>query len=420
MSKPVVIVGGGLAGLACARVLAERGIEYLILEASDRVGGQLKTDPHQGFLLDRGFQVLFDAYPKTKGLVGELPTKKFANGALVHFGNHLHLIDQGKTLPTLIQTAMGTLFGLGDKIKVVQWTLFCQSKSEVALRALPDQSTEDFLSDYGFSEHFINRFARPFFGGVFLDNSLSVSVRQFAYIWKMLSSGNTVLPEKGIEQIVTQIAEPLAPHRILNFHRAEEIHHHHGKISAVTCESHERFEAAAVVVATPVREAARLSKIEMDVETRSSTVLYFATPVAPTTQKYIVLNGSGKGLVNQIAVLSAIQPGYAPEGLHLVSATILGDRSETEAQLEEIAKHELAGWFPEAGVENWRFMRSYYVENAQLAQRPGFQEKHPMVLANTHGLFLAGEYTSNSSIEGAIESGQKAANQAARYIEQEA
>ncbi|HEX2097882.1 MAG TPA: FAD-dependent oxidoreductase, partial [Rubrobacteraceae bacterium] len=59
----VIVVGAGLAGLTCAKVLVERGAEIAIFEASDGVGGRVRTDEKEGFLLDRGFQVYFAAYP---------------------------------------------------------------------------------------------------------------------------------------------------------------------------------------------------------------------------------------------------------------------------------------------------------------------------------------------------------------------
>lgn len=51
----VVVVGAGLAGLACARHLSAAGVDVLVLEAEDVVGGRVRTDAVDGMLLDRGF-----------------------------------------------------------------------------------------------------------------------------------------------------------------------------------------------------------------------------------------------------------------------------------------------------------------------------------------------------------------------------
>ncbi|MSY97025.1 MAG: FAD-dependent oxidoreductase, partial [Actinobacteria bacterium] len=68
MSKSVVVVGAGLAGLTCAIYLQRSGIEVTVLEASDRVGGRVKTDSVNGYLFDHGFQVINPNYSEIKRL----------------------------------------------------------------------------------------------------------------------------------------------------------------------------------------------------------------------------------------------------------------------------------------------------------------------------------------------------------------
>ncbi|MFN8709921.1 MAG: FAD-dependent oxidoreductase, partial [Planctomyces sp.] len=85
MPDPVVIVGGGLAGLTCAKTLVRAGIETILLEASDEVGGRVRTDEVDGFLLDRGFQVLLTAYPEAKQQLdySALQLQAFEPGSLI-------------------------------------------------------------------------------------------------------------------------------------------------------------------------------------------------------------------------------------------------------------------------------------------------------------------------------------------------
>ncbi|RCH71881.1 MAG: NAD(P)/FAD-dependent oxidoreductase, partial [Candidatus Poseidoniales archaeon] len=59
----VAIVGAGVAGLHCASILLENGIEVLIFDQEREVGGRMKTTRKDGFLLDHGFHVLQTAYP---------------------------------------------------------------------------------------------------------------------------------------------------------------------------------------------------------------------------------------------------------------------------------------------------------------------------------------------------------------------
>ena len=81
----VIVVGAGLAGLTCAKVLAERGIEVVVYEASDGVGGRVRTDERDGFLLDRGFQVYFTAYPVSRRHLDHkaLNLRTFDPGAII-------------------------------------------------------------------------------------------------------------------------------------------------------------------------------------------------------------------------------------------------------------------------------------------------------------------------------------------------
>jgi monoamine oxidase len=63
----VIIIGAGLAGLSGARRLQQGGIPFILLEADQRIGGRLKTDQRDGFILNHGFQVLQTAYPVASG-----------------------------------------------------------------------------------------------------------------------------------------------------------------------------------------------------------------------------------------------------------------------------------------------------------------------------------------------------------------
>lgn len=67
-AREVIVVGAGLSGLAAARKLGDAGVPVRILEASDGVGGRVRSDVLDGFILDRGFQVFIEGYPEQKKL----------------------------------------------------------------------------------------------------------------------------------------------------------------------------------------------------------------------------------------------------------------------------------------------------------------------------------------------------------------
>ncbi|BFG15836.1 hypothetical protein CerSpe_021100 [Prunus speciosa] len=66
---PVIIIGGGLAGLAAATYLNSQNTPFLLLEASDAVGGRVRTNVVEGFLLDHDFQIFITAYSEAQNLL---------------------------------------------------------------------------------------------------------------------------------------------------------------------------------------------------------------------------------------------------------------------------------------------------------------------------------------------------------------
>ncbi|HET8840959.1 MAG TPA: FAD-dependent oxidoreductase, partial [Ktedonobacteraceae bacterium] len=197
----IVIIGAGLAGLTCARELVREGQRVLVLEASEQVGGRVRTDIHEdGYRLDRGFQVLFTAYPAAKRHLNfvNLKQRLFKPGALLVRDGRLHaLADPLREPSRILSDALNPLLSATDKLRVMllRAQLGGLSAAEIfAGKGLPegkDESTEAYLRRLRFSETgFIAHFARPFFGGIFLDRSLSTSARMFQFTFKMLATGD--------------------------------------------------------------------------------------------------------------------------------------------------------------------------------------------------------------------------------------
>ena len=409
MSKPVVIIGAGLAGLACARALHRQGIPIFLLEGSDRVGGRLKTDVVDGFKLDRGFQVYFETYfygAQELDIEG-LQLSKFAAGSYVFQGGKLHVIDQDRIWETLTSK----LFGLKDKVLLKLWASEAVKWTRSQIGGMPDGTAEQYLRGRGFSSSFVDRFARPFFGGIFLDRSLQVSLRQLCFVFHELSRGRACVPSGGIECIPKQLAEGIPVDSIRVDSRVRAILRDAlNKVEAVELESGEQVEAMAVIVATEAPEAARLTGVSVIEEFRSSTCLYFETPEPVVEGPYLVLNGEQEGMVNEVAPLSNAAAAYAPQGKHLISATVLGSHPLTEDQLVPAVQRELHAWFPKLPVDAFRFIKMYEIGYAQMAQPVGFMNQLSSHVTDTPGLFLAGEFTTNSSIDGAIQSGLECAD----------
>lgn len=397
----MIVVGGGLAGLACARRLAEAGVAVRLLEASDRVGGRVRTDALDGFLLDRGFQVLLSAYPACGSEIdlGALEPRPFFPGAVVRLDGRFHRVADPFRRPL---AALGGLFSpigsLADKLRVARLRRRLLGTSLADIFATAETTTLEALRSEGFSAGMIDRFFRPFLGGIFLERRLATSSRMFEFVFRTFSRGDTVLPARGMERIPEQIAGRLPAGVVTTGARVLE-----ASRGGVGLATGERLDAEAVVLAAP--DPALTGNGEL--AWCSTTCLYFAAERAPIEDPVLVLDGDGEGPVNNLCVPSLVAPAYAPPGRHLVSATVVGAASSGE-ELEAAVRTQLSGWFGDQ-VADWRHLRTYEIGHALPAQPPGILEPPERSVRRADGLYRCGDWLDNASIQGAIDSGGRAA-----------
>ncbi len=403
--KPVVIVGAGLAGLTCARALKRRRIPFLLLDGDDRVGGRVKTDSIGPFRIDRGYQVYFTAYPHAREQIDEerLRLKRYEPGAIIVWDGEHHLISRDNPL----QLAVSGFLPNGDKLRLGRWTSDVQWLDEEDIDEIPDRTIEQYLRDEGFSEEFIDRFARPFLGGVFLDRSLQTSCRQLLFVWKAISEGIAAVPEQGMEEIPRQLGLTIGHERLRLKSKVVELIRQGGAVAGVKLESGEVVESDRVVLACDAIHAAALSGISIPAEFLHSITIYFKAAEQPVDGRWVVMNGNMRGITNHVIPLANAN---SVEAGNLIGATILGERPESDEQLTDIVKSEMRVWFPNRDVESWELFRAYRNHNAQMVQRPGFQSRLPGNDSGVPGLYFAGEFTTNSSIDGAIQSGAECAD----------
>ncbi|MFN3166460.1 MAG: protoporphyrinogen/coproporphyrinogen oxidase [Phycisphaeraceae bacterium] len=405
MDDDVVIVGAGLAGLCCARRLSQAGLRSLLLDAADAVGGRVRTDDVEGFRLDRGFQVFSTAYPEAQQVLDDqaLDLHRFEPGALVRYGGALHpLTDPWRRPLRGLRSVFSPIGTFADKLRVARLRSRVLRGSVADQFVGPETTTLEALQQDGFTDSMIERFFRPFLGGIFLDPELNASSRMFNFVFRMFSSGHAALPAQGMQAIPRQIALGLRPGSIRLNTRVIGLQN-----GSVRVESGESIRARAVVVATESPIAAELLGEAVSPGSQGVTCLYFATDRPPIDRPILVLNGEGHGPVNNLCVPSLLVP-CAPEGRHLVSATVLGIPAQDDATLERGVREQLAGWFG-AEVNRWQHLRTYRIPHALPRQAPPALSTPERPVRWRDGLYVCGDHRDNASINGAMVSGRRAA-----------
>lgn len=415
----VVVVGAGVAGLVCARLLHRAGVDVHVLEASDGVGGRVRSDIADGFVCDRGFQVFFTAYPAAKRHLDydRLDFRRYEPGAIVCRGAKRSVLsDPLRDFGSAVPAALSSLVPLADKLRTLKLTAEVKAKSVDAIMDGPDETTESFLRSRGFSNAFLDNFVRPFFGGIFLEDRLQTSAKAFQFDWKMLSEGETVVPAKGMGQISLQLAEELnAANRIHLKERATRLLRAvGGQVVGVETEDGQEWEADTVVLSVPAPEAERLCEVQGPKGQTSVVTLYFAGDAPVWNDKKIFLNANVRPFVNNVAMASNIAPTYAPTGKHLLAASVLGTPEGSDGELfdrtmadlrrmltgDKAALQRLSGYQP---------LTLYRIPYGQFAQPPGVYPTLPSNRPQTPGLLFAAEWTTASSLNAAMRSGEKAA-----------
>ncbi len=410
----VVVIGAGLAGLVCARVLQQAGVSVTVIEREIVPGGRLRTERHpEGFLLDHGFQVLFTAYPAARRHLSysRLSVMPFVPGALVARDGRLFRVADPRREPRMLLSSLWSpVFGFADKLRVLRLAAATRRSDPHAIFAASDSSTEDYLRSRGFSDRFIDSFARPLYGGIFLDRSLATSAAMFRFTFKMLSEGETVVPARGMQEIPEQLAQGLQPDTIQYSTTVESITREHGRASGVRTADGRHIGADNVVVATDPHTAARLLGDEsVPRDPVSSTTAYFAGTASLYDEPMIVLNATPDPYVNTVVQIDNIAREYAPAGHHLVSLSLARAAGDSDQDIERQCREELASLFPAKPIDALRLLRIFRIPFSQFAQPPGIFQHLPSNTSDTEGLYLASEATSSSSIQGAMSSGEAVA-----------
>lgn len=412
----VVVVGAGLAGLTCAQDLTRAGIECTVVEASDGVGGRVRTDRVDGYQLDRGFQILLTAYPQVRDRLDldTLDLAPFDPGAHVWTGVRFHRVADPLRRPTLALQTLGADIGsLADKLRLARTVADVRFRSVPDLLRRADMSTAERLRSAGFSDTMIERFWRPLFSGIQLDPDLEVSRRRFDTILRMLAMGGTGVPRSGMDAIPQQLAASLPDATIRLDAPVNELATT-GSHTTITLQDGEHIDAQAVVVATDGPTAHRLLGTKVpNPGSRAAAACWFATDSAPRSGPVLMLDGASTGPASNVMVMTEAAPSYAPPGRSLVVAAIPGPEA-LDPTVTARVRAQLARWFG-SSTTDWDHLRTDVIPHGQPLQAPPFAPKQRVALGD--GVFVCGDHRDTASIQGAMFSGQRTAAAVARHLD---
>lgn len=390
MTSKIGIIGAGLSGLACAQELIAKGHEVTIFDKSSEVGGRVKTDVVDGFLLDHGFQVYLPSYPTGKKLFNykSLELKSFGVGAWLKSGTEVFscFSDPIRNPMSFFKVLSSDKALLKDKILMLK--LKISALSEMKKEKARERSCLEFLKDYGFSDLVIESFFRPFFAGVFLEEDLNTSSHYFLYLFDKFSKSRASVPASGMADLVKDLMFKMPDVKIkLN----TEVSSYDDKAILAGAET---FEFDRVVV------AGALLNVGSEIKFNSVTTYYFKTQSRKFKSKYLYLCNKDKKDVNHVACMTAVSEDYAPKGWELFSVNIIGESTLSEGDV----LLDLEDWFGKAELSCWSFLKKYTLKKALPVDTSfGKQER------KRNGVYFCGDYMESPSIEGALSSGVKLA-----------
>jgi len=381
MVKKVIVVGAGLAGLSAALTLENEGISVTVLESSDRPGGRVTSDEIDGFICDRGFQLINANYPEIQKLrlIDEIDF--VSASSVIEVARNEERIKIGDPRSAFLSAFNSETGSILEKMRLLKYLV----------RSRPAASVGDELKNSGLGKTY-ERVLRPFLTGVFLADPLLVNSEYGRTAIKYFVSGNSGLPANGVRAFSEALASRLSDVRYkvqVNSIKNNVVRTSKGK-----------FEADAIIIATDATTAAQLLEITEVPQLVGCTTWYHSTKVVPTSSRSLIIDSQNRGPVVNTIVISNMMPSYAPMGNNLISSTSILPTTESEVRRhlalmygtdtrkwKLVAKYEIPSALPLAGLEN-SLMSGAHVKDS---------------------IYLAGDYKSAPSQNGALLSGRLAA-----------
>ena len=401
-SPSIHIIGGGISGLIAARVLEEYGLSATIIEATDRLGGRVKTDVVDGYSLDHGFQVLLTAYPAAKKHLDfdALALQEFLPGSAIFKNGKQKIIgDPLRNLSLLLPTLFSGIGTVNDKLKILALNRRLKKKSIQNIFAEKEQTTLAYLENIGFSETIITDFFIPFFSGIFLENKLETSSRMFEFVYKMFGEGNAALPKDGIQAIPKQLFEKLKSTTIIFNTKVKSVEN-----GSIILESGETLKSNFTIIATQASGLVSNLKNQATLW-KSCDTLYFEVAKREIKKPLIGLIAAPNALINNIFYHTSLQTS-ATALKELLSVTVIDRQNLTNKQLVTEVQKELKEL---CNIDYCTFIKQYNIPMALPKLQDIQYEMLPSETRLTETIFLAGDTQLNGSLNAAMIAGERAA-----------
>jgi protoporphyrinogen oxidase len=396
------IIGAGISGLVAATVLEQHGFSPVLIEASDRVGGRVKTDTINGYQLDHGFQVLLTAYPAAQKYLdyNALELQNFLPGASIFKNGKQEVIgDPLRDASLLFSTLFANIGTVADKLKILKLNTSLKKKSIDEIFSDEAQTTFSYLTDLGFSSEIIDDFFTPFFSGIFLENKLETSSRMFEFVYKMFGEGNAALPKGGIEEIPKQLLHQLKNTVIKYNTPVSSI-----SDSKILLADGQEIESDFIIIATEASNLIQNLKNQA-IEWQSCDTLYFETENRTIKKPLIGLIPDQDTLINNIFYHTSLKTAINA-GKELLSVTVVDNQGLTGKALIEQVQTELKEL---CGITSSTFIKHYSIPKSLPKLNDLHYEISPSETRLKETVYLAGDLQLNGSLNAAMIAGEKAA-----------
>ena len=398
----IYIIGAGVSGLIASKVLEDHGYKPVILEATDRVGGRVKTDIVEGYQLDRGFQVLLTAYPSAQKHLNfkDLELQSFLPGATIFDdGNRKTIGDPLRKISLLFPTLLSGIGKFSDKLKILKLNTLLKKTTIAEIFDKPEKTTLQYLIDFGFSKDMITLFFKPFFSGIFLEPHLETSSRMFEFVYKMFGEGFAALPKAGIEAIPKQLKSNLKQTTFRFNTKVKSVN-----AGEILLENGEELKSDCTIIAADA-SALLVNLKKQDTAWKSCDTLYFETDTRAIEKPLIGLISEQKALINNIFFHTSISSKTKGQK-ELLSVTVVKEHGLSSQALKTRVQKELQQY---CGIEAHTLIKHYIIPKA-LPKLDALQyERTISEIEKTNRVFLAGDTQLNGSLNAAMLSGEQAA-----------